>query len=33
VWRWRPSEVILFESVGGTGERYLRRSVARLGLE
>jgi 2'-5' RNA ligase len=32
-WPWRPSEVILFESVGGAGERYLRRSVARLGPE
>ncbi len=36
-WPWRPTEVILFESVGGfepvggTEERYRRRSLVRLG--
>jgi 2'-5' RNA ligase len=29
-WRWHPSDMFLFESVGGHGERYPRRPVARL---
>jgi 2'-5' RNA ligase len=27
---WRPTEVILFESTGGAGERYRRRSISPL---
>jgi 2'-5' RNA ligase len=29
-WPWQPSEVLLFESVGGSGERYPRRVVGVL---
>jgi 2'-5' RNA ligase len=29
-WPWRPTELLVFESVGGAGERYPRRPVARL---